>query len=112
MHLWNTRNIRCKSNAKNTKMKYCNTIIMFTCGAIKNDSVYGEATMTLKSSSGGACAVVAGSLFHNMTVLGKNEKACWSILESLRDVVFVTCVIFLRCKIEGGVKVHCAFYRT
>ena len=27
------------------------------------------------------CVVVAGSLFHNLTVLGKNEKAYWSILE-------------------------------
>ena len=34
-----------------------------------------------KALSDGACAVVAGSLFHNLTVLGKNEKACWSILE-------------------------------
>ena len=38
-------------------------------------------TMTLKALSAGACAVVAGSLFHNLTVLGKNGKACWSILE-------------------------------
>ena len=37
------------------------------CGAIKNDSVYSDATL-----SDGACAVVAGILFHNLTVLGKN----------------------------------------
>ena len=37
--------------------------------------------MALKAFSDGTCAVVAGSLFHNITVLGKNEKACWSILE-------------------------------
>ena len=36
-------------------------------GAIKND--YGMFTMTLKTLSDGACAVVAGSLLHNLTVL-------------------------------------------
>ena len=34
-----------------------------------------------------ACAVVAGSLVHNIMVLGKNEKAYWSV--TLRDVVLV-----------------------
>ena len=38
--------------------------------------VYNNATMALKALSDGACAVVADSLFHNLTVLGKNEKAC------------------------------------
>ena len=38
-----------------------------TCGAIKNDSVYNDATL--------ACsAVVAGSLLHNLTVLRKNGQ--------------------------------------
>ena len=51
-----------------------------------------DATLLLGD---GACAKVAGSLFHNLTVLGKNEKACWSI--RARDVVFVSCVILPRC---------------
>ena len=51
------------------------------CSAINNDSVYNDATLTLKMLSDGACPVVTGSLFHNLTVLGKNEKACWSILK-------------------------------
>ena len=42
---------------------------------------YSDATLALKAFSDGACAVVADSLFHNLTVLGKNENACWSILE-------------------------------
>ena len=46
--------------------------------AIKNDSVYNDATLALKALSVGAWA---GSLFHNLTVFGKNERACWSILE-------------------------------
>ena len=41
---------------------------------------YNNATQALKALSDGACAVVAGSLFHNITILGKNEKAFWSIL--------------------------------
>ena len=50
--------------------------------AIKNDLVYNNATLALKGFSDGDCAVVADSLFHNLTVLGKNENAyCWSILE-------------------------------
>ena len=36
--------------------------------------VYNNATMALKALSDGACAVVDDSLFHNLTVLGKNEK--------------------------------------
>ena len=40
-----------------------------------------SAHIRLKTLSDGACAVVAGSWFHNLTVLGKNEKACLSILE-------------------------------
>ena len=52
------------------------------CGAIKSDLVYNNEGLTITQTlSDGACAVVAGSLFHNLTVLGKNEKACWSILE-------------------------------
>ena len=51
------------------------------CGAIENDSVYNDVTLALRALSDGACNVVAGSLFHNLTLLGKNEKACWSILE-------------------------------
>ena len=51
------------------------------CGAIKNDVIYNNATLALKAFSDGESAVVAGSLFHNVTVLGKNENACWSILE-------------------------------
>ena len=36
---------------------------------------------TLEASAADATlTVVAGSLFHNITVLGKNGKACWSIL--------------------------------
>ena len=73
------------------------------CGAIKKYSVYSDATLALKTLSDGACAVGAGSLFHNVTVLGKNEKACWSILEGGRDVVLVTCMILSRCEIEGRV---------
>ena len=42
------------------------------CGAIKNDLVYNNATLALKAFSDGDCAVVADSLFHNLTVLGKN----------------------------------------
>ena len=44
---------------------------------------YSNATLALKAFSDGACAVVADSLFHNLTVglLGKNENACWSFLE-------------------------------
>ena len=38
-------------------------------GAIKSDSVYNDATLASKALSDGACAVVAGSLFHNLTVL-------------------------------------------
>ena len=71
--------------------------------AIKNDTAYKDTTLALKTLSDGASAVVAGSLFHNLTVHGKNEKACWSILE-WGDVVLVTlCVILFRCKIEGRV---------
>ena len=51
------------------------------CGAIKNDLVYNNATLALNAFSDGDCAVVADSLFHNLTVLGKNGNACWSILE-------------------------------
>ena len=36
------------------------------CGAIKNDSIYNDAS---KALGDGACAVVARSLFHNLTVL-------------------------------------------
>ena len=43
--------------------------------------VYNNATLTLKALSDSASAVVPCSLFHNLTVLGKNENACWSILE-------------------------------
>ena len=50
------------------------------CGAIKNDLVYNNSTLALKAFSDGDCAVVADSLFDNL-VLGKNENACWSILE-------------------------------
>ena len=39
------------------------------CGAIKNDLVYSNATLALKAFSDGACAVVADSLFHNLTVV-------------------------------------------
>ena len=49
------------------------------CGAVKNDSVDNDATPALNALSDGACAVVAGSLFHNLTVQPvpeKNEKAC------------------------------------
>ena len=46
--------------------------------AITNDLVYNNTTLEM---SDGACAVVADRLFHNLTVLGKNEKACWPILE-------------------------------
>ena len=53
-------------------------MIWFT---ITKQKPYNDATLALKTLSDGACAVVAGSLFHNLTVLGKNEKACWSILE-------------------------------
>ena len=35
----------------------------------------------IKAFSDGACAVVADNLFHNIRLLGKNENACWSILE-------------------------------
>ena len=42
------------------------------CGAFKNDSVYNDATLALKALSD-ACAVVAGSLLHNL--IQKNEKA-------------------------------------
>ena len=38
------------------------------CGAIKNYLVYNTATLALKPLNDGACAVVAGSLFHNLTV--------------------------------------------
>ena len=53
------------------------------CGTNKNDLVYNNATLALKAFSDGDSAVVADSLFHNLTVLGKNdnENACWSILE-------------------------------
>ena len=51
------------------------------CGTNKNDLVYNNATLAVKAFSDGACAVVADSLFHNLTVLGKNENACWPILE-------------------------------
>ena len=51
------------------------------CGSIKHNLVYNNATLALKALSDDAYAAVAGSLFHNRTVLGKNEKACWSILE-------------------------------
>ena len=46
-----------------------------------NDSVYNDANLAYKALSGGACVVVAGRLFHNLTVTGKNEKVNWSILE-------------------------------
>ena len=36
--------------------------------AIKNDLVYNNATLAIKPFSAGACAVVAGSLFRNLTV--------------------------------------------
>ena len=51
------------------------------CGSLKNYSGYDDATLALTALNDGACAVVDGSLFHNLTVLWKNEKACWSILE-------------------------------
>ena len=35
----------------------------------------------IKAFSDGACAVVADNVFHNLRLLGKNENACWSILE-------------------------------
>ena len=41
------------------------------CGAIKSDLVYSLL----------AKAVVTGSEFHNLTLPGKNKKACWSIIE-------------------------------
>ena len=71
------------------------------CGtiSIKNDLVCSNATLALKAFSDGACAVVADSLFHNLTVLGKNENACWSILEwavgDVPVVLLVTCMIMI-----------------
>ena len=63
------------------------------CGAIVQiDLVYNNATLALKAFSDGAGAVMADSLFHNLAVLGKNEKACWSILE-WGGVVLVNCMI-------------------
>ena len=59
-------------------------------------------TVTPPALIDGACAVVAVSLFHNITVLGKNEKGCWSILEG-GEVVLVTCMTLSRCEIEGRV---------
>ena len=52
-------------------------------GVINNDLVYSNATLTLMAFSDGACAVVADSLCHNLTVglLGNNENACWLLLE-------------------------------
>ena len=38
------------------------------CGTIKHDLVYSNATLALKAFSDGDCAVVADSLFHNLTV--------------------------------------------
>ena len=42
-----------------------------------------KITPPWKAFSDGECAVVADSLFHNLTVglLGKNENVCWSIFE-------------------------------
>ena len=45
-------------------------------GAIKIDFVYNNATLALNALRDGACAIVADSLFHNLTVLRKNEKSC------------------------------------
>ena len=61
----------------------CSFLCRCGCGDIKIDLVYNNASLALKALSDGACAVVADSLFHNLTVclLGKNEKACWSTLE-------------------------------
>ena len=56
-------------------------IVCYKSGSIVLNSFEATYLRALKAFSDGACAVVADSLFHNLTVLGKNENACWSILE-------------------------------
>ena len=68
------------------KQLYISAGVVF--GAIKNDSIYNDATLALKALSAGACAVVADSLFHNLTVLGKNEKACCRHIERTTHDVY------------------------
>ena len=48
------------------------------CGAIKIDLVYNNATLALNPLNDGACAVVAGSLFHRQwyLVLGRMRTHC------------------------------------
>ena len=48
-------------------------------GVVETDLLHTEATLVLQGSSDGA--VVAGNVFHNLTMHGNNKNGCWSIVE-------------------------------
>ena len=68
----------------------------------------GIGRCTIKTLNDGACAVVAGSLFHNQTILGKNLKSQVCLLElySKQPILGLTQEF---CWVRAGVRPRVAF---